>query len=196
MLSSELKKLVIAPARNMILIWSAIMAATLIYVVVVWFLFRGTKSAVDAASDSQLLMVGIGIAGLLSAIASVVLEKIFLSENKIMKQLDQKPDAATALRSQTLGSEVASGEKSALFERLSGTEQRLVGLLPLYQTAMIVIWAMRESIAIWGVVLAILLERFLVVVPFAAVALVLVAIKPPRPAAFLEANRNSAQNFG
>ena len=47
-----------------------------------------------------------------------------------------------------------------------------------------------------GLVLVILMGDFLMVVPFAMVALVLIAIRPPRPASFLEANRNRAQNFG
>ncbi len=196
MLSNELKQLVVAPARTMILIWGAFLAASPIYVAVVWILFRGDKPEVEPPADPMMMMVGVGLVGLLSAIASVILEKVFLSEKRILKNLGQTPSAVTALGSKTQGGSAPSGEKVALFEKLSETEQRLACLLGHYQTSMMMIWAMRESIAVWGVLLAILVGKFLPVIPFAAVALMLVAIKPPRPIAFLEANRNRAQNFG
>ena len=196
MLSNELKELVVLPARNMILIWCAMMAASLIYLVVAWILLADGPGEADGAFDPKLLMAVFGFAGLGSALASVILERVLLSEKTIMQKLGRAPDVATALGNQSLTGRPTDKEKTAIFGNLSGTEQRLACLLAHYQTAMIVTWAMREAIAILGLVLVILLGEFMMVVPFVVVALALIAIKPAKPLSFLEANRNRAQNFG
>ena len=72
-----------------------------------------------------------------------------------------------------------------LFERLPDSEQKLACLVPYYQTGMIIIWAMREAVAILGLVGAIVTSDFMVVVPFGVGALAFLAIKMPRPVAFL-----------
>ena len=196
MLSDELKNLVVQPAWNMIIIWGAFMAATLIYVFVAWIMFRGANPELDASFSPRLVQAVIWFLVLVSAMGSVIIEKVMLSEKEIMKKLGQDPNGVTALTSQSLSGRPVSAEKKAIFENLSGTEQRLICLLSHYRTAMIVVWALRESIAVLGLILVILMGDFLMVVPFAMVALVLIAIRPPRPASFLEANRNRAQNFG
>ena len=78
-----------------------------------------------------------------------------------------------------------AGEGQGIFGNLSDSEKRLACLWPHYQTTTpIVVWAMREAIAVVGLVLAILQQDFRVVIPFAAAALILMLIKLPRPTRF------------
>jgi hypothetical protein len=73
--------------------------------------------------------------------------------------------------------------------KLPAAEQRLLSLWQHYQTTMIVVWAILESIAVVGLVLAIVQHDFWVVIPFASVAVLLMAMKRPRPAEFIEGIR-------
>lgn len=73
---------------------------------------------------------------------------------------------------------------------LPQSERVLLQYLPAYQSALIVLWAMREAIAILGVVLAILTRNFTIALPFAAAALVLVFMARPRAAEFIDGMKN------
>jgi len=69
---------------------------------------------------------------------------------------------------------------------LEPVEQRLVLIFPQYQTAMIAGCALRESIAVLGLVLTVLTGSFVMMVPWAVVAVALITSRPPRPAEFLD----------
>ena len=65
----------------------------------------------------------------------------------------------------------------------------MLELLPAYQTTMVITWAMREAVAVFGVVAAILTRQPAIAVPFAAVAFALLALARPRVVGFLEGRK-------
>jgi len=69
---------------------------------------------------------------------------------------------------------------------LEPVEQRLVMLFPHYRSTLIVSLALRESVAVFGLVLAVVSGEFSAVIPWAVVAVGLVTTQPPRATAFLE----------
>ncbi len=79
-------------------------------------------------------------------------------------------------------------ELESVYEAFSDTEKRLAALGAQYQTAMIVVWTMREAVVVIGLVLAILSSSFTIVLPFAAVAFMGLALKAPRATSFFEKN--------
>ncbi len=69
-------------------------------------------------------------------------------------------------------------------------ESSLLALLKQYTTAKITLWAVAESIAIYGLILTIMLKTTMWLYPFAAVGIVLVAVSPPRAEQFLGEHRS------
>jgi hypothetical protein len=69
---------------------------------------------------------------------------------------------------------------------LEATEQRLVMLVPHFQTTMIVSLALRESLAVFGLILAVLSGEFTAMVPWSIVAVGLLTSQPPRVTEFLD----------
>ncbi len=78
--------------------------------------------------------------------------------------------------------------------RLPESERALLKYLPGYQSALIVLWAMREAVAIFGLMLAILTRNLTIILRFAAAALALVAMAPPRLVEFLEGMKSQRQH--
>ncbi len=60
---------------------------------------------------------------------------------------------------------------------------------------MIVVWAMREGVVVVGLATAIMRSSFTIVLPFAMVALVSLALKAPRPRSFFEKNLDLVRKF-
>lgn len=183
MLSSDLKTVVTPLARVMTIIWGAFISATVIYFFLAWFMFgrEAEPTVADAAAPPSVMGPIFGVVGFLLVVGSIFIERWWFSGRNIMSRLDGSPAYA---RINPQGG--SSGPSREVFERLSPSEQKLVCLVPYFQTGMIVIWAMREAVAVLGLVLVILEKDFMVAVPFTVGAAVLIAIKAPRPVAFLE----------
>ncbi len=185
-LSTEFRKLIAPRARVLNMIWGAILAAPVFYVVVAWVMF-GQAAAGDLDASGlppvgrpNLNLIG-AIALIMLGLGSVYYERKFFGASVLKDKLARDPDWSLAGSQGTIG---GSQDGQGLFENLSDSEKRLACLWPHYQTTMIVIWSIREAIAVVGLVLAILQQDFRVVIPFAVVAVILMLIKLPRPTRF------------
>lgn len=184
MLSSDLKSFLAPLVRVMTIIWAAFMAATVVYVLVAWIMFGQRDQVVSDAEAGLPAPVApiLGVVAFLVILASIFVERWWFSGARIMAKLDA-PAAYDRLRADQANPAPSISREA--FEALPESERKLACLVPYYQTGMIVIWAMRESVAVLGLVGTIILADFTVVVPFAVGALAFLAIKMPRPAAFL-----------
>jgi hypothetical protein len=135
----------------------------------------------DAAAAPSVLRPVFGVVGFLLVVGSIFFERWWFSGRNIMAKLSGAP-AFAQVNPQGGG----KGPSREVFESLSESEQKLVCLVPYFQTGMIVIWAMREAVAILGLVLVILEKDFMVAIPFTLGAALLIVIKAPRPMVFLE----------
>jgi hypothetical protein len=171
----------------MTIIWGAFMAATVIYVFLAWIMFGQAEPTIADAEASLPAPVApiLGVLAFLVILASIFVERWWFSGARILAQLARPAafDRLASARGSAAGA--ATGPDRAAFERLGEGERKLACLVPYYQTGMIVLWAMREAVAVFGLVAAIVTGEFAVVVPFALGALAFLAVKMPRPTAFL-----------
>ena len=191
MLSAEFKKLIAPQAKVLNIIWGAIMIAPVLYVAVAWFIF-GQAAVSDPGANglpgigrSNLNLIGV-VMLLILGLGSTYYERKFLGASVLEEKLARDPDWSLAGSKGTPG---VTEDGWGIFDNLSDSEKRLACLWPYYQTTMIVVWALREAIAVMGLVLAILQEDFRVVIPFAAAAMILMLVKLPRPTRFFEGIR-------
>lgn len=176
MLSRDFKALIAPRARALFVIWGAIMLAPLMYVVVAWFLFGQTEGqGMGAETDLPWTQIGMGLLVLLG-IAATYYQRVALGSGRLKAIVEAPPVAP-------------GGKDQDLFEKLPSAEQRLLNLWQHYQTTMIVVWAILEAIAVVGLVLTILQRDFRVIIPFALAAIILMVLKRPRPAEFMEGIR-------
>jgi hypothetical protein len=186
MLSTEFRKLIAPQARVLNIIWGALAFASVFYVGVAWFMFgQAAAGDLDAgglppAGRPNLNLIG-AMALIMLGLGSTYYERKSFGPSVLRGKLARDPDWSLA---GPQGPGGMTGEGRGIFENLSDSEKRLACLWSHYQTTMIVVWAMREAIAVVGLVLAILQRDFRVVIPFAAAALILMLIKLPRPTRF------------
>ncbi|MGD9548519.1 MAG: hypothetical protein AB7V45_13380 [Candidatus Krumholzibacteriia bacterium] len=192
MLSREFIRTVSPKAKVLNIIWGAFLAACVIYVFIAWIMFSQTGRAVETGTEPAELPAFLPLVFAVFAIgalgASLVVERIMLAPTRLKDRIRQVPTAAAVLATNRNPLGQPSAEQVRLFEGLSDEEKRLVGLVEPFQTAHIVIWAMREGIVILGLVLAILQASFTAVLPFAAVGFVALLLKVPRLMPFYERN--------
>lgn len=176
MLSSDFKALIAPRARALFVLWGAIMLAPVMYLVVAWFLY-GQAEGPGAAGKTDLPwnQIGMGLLVLLG-IAATYYQRVALGSKRLEAIVEASPVAP-------------GGKDQDLFSKLPPAEQRLLNLWQHYQTTMIVVWAILETIAVVGLVLTILQRDFLVIIPFALAAVILMVLKRPRPAEFMEGIR-------
>ena len=146
MLSPASQKALQQPTRVLHIIWFAFLASHFVYVLVAFFVSRAPRTPLEE-SLVPWFQIGAVVLAALSIAAAVVYERVMLSEEKLRQRLHTMgaPEEAFATGASTGG--IPEG-----FEGLSETEQRVVALLPYYQTSMIVRWAFLESITIYGLV--------------------------------------------
>lgn len=178
--SSKFRAVIAPQARTLNIIWFAFLAAPFTYTFIGWVVTRDGRPAAETDVPVGLLQAVLLLAATVLTLASYVYPRRALAEARLRGLLagpfPGRPPAGTA--------------------DLEPVEQRLVLLFPHYQTTMIVSFAMRESIAIFGLVLAILTGSFLVMVPWSIVAVGLISSQPPRPAEFLEGAMGLARGVG
>ena len=186
MLSADFKDLIAPRARVLNLIWGAFTFAPVMYAVMAWIMFgqaSHTPNEIAPLAEGPglpLKEIGLGLI-LVLGFSAIFYQKRSFSGDFLAKKMAGDPVWPPA------GSMMASGpgdQGREIFERLSASEKRLAGLWPHYQTTMIVVWALLESIAVLGLILAILQRGFWVMVPFACAAVILNVMKMPRPTRF------------
>lgn len=162
---------VIAPrARTLNIIWFAFLAAPFFYTVFGYLATRGERPPTGTDLPVGLLQVVLLLAATLLTLASYVYPRRELAEARLRAVLGGP----------------FPGQPPAGMADLEPVEQRLVLLFPHYQATTIVSLAMREAIAVFGLVLTIVSGSFLMMVPWSIVAVGLISSRPPRPTAFLE----------
>lgn len=177
MISRELQQAVAPRARTLKLIWGAFLAATIFYAVLITVMFSRPAAGAAAAGpglDPWLPTAALSVLSLLAAAGSFVLPRTLLSPGRLAK-LPMSGAGTTPTAAET-----------AAAPHLAASERELLTLLPAYQTSLILSWAMRESVAVFGVILAILTARPVAIFPFSVVALALLAWERPRVDSFLE----------
>lgn len=188
MLSSGFKELIAPQAKVLNLIWLAFLFATLVYVAIA-FLMAGPGDAgetvsVPPAETGTMPLNGMGLALMVVlGIGATYYQKTALGTATLKKKIPAEPVWPPVGSPMTTG---RPGEPNSTFDALPDSEKRLAGLWPHYQTTLIVVWAMLEAMALVGLVLAIVQGEFLVVIPFAAAAGIMLFLKRPRPAGFFE----------
>lgn len=182
MLSTALKEAIKPRQRLLTTIWGAFLAATFIYVFVSWTVAHnpagGGTNANATPLDRNLVTTVLAVLAMALAAASFVYPRYAFSTAR----LAQAPRPGAGF----LNAKDPGGVEARAAAHLPESERALLQYLPAYQSTLIVVWAMRESIAVFGVVLAILTREFTVVLPFAGAALVLLALARPRAEAFLD----------
>jgi F0F1-type ATP synthase membrane subunit c/vacuolar-type H+-ATPase subunit K len=182
MLSPALRNLIAPQARVLTIIWFAFLATCPFYGFLAYLIAsavgdaEASTTASTTATDPQILTVALAAVSVVVVAVSFFYQRHAFSESSLKRHL--------------------AGPVATAADPLPADEQRLAGLLPYYQTSLIVVWAMRESVAVFGLVLTILHRDPVTVVPFAVAALVLLAMAPPRVVTFLEGARKLARRTG
>ena len=199
MLSPEFHQTLATKTRILNLIWGAFSVACLFYVAISWIMFEQPGSnaaeAGAAAESDPMLTIIFAVVGMSMLGASIFAERIMLAPAKLAPHVQQAPSAAAVFALSRTGTSAPNSGQLALFAGLTETEKRLAGLSGVYQTALIVIWALREGIVVLGLVLAVMQSSFQAILPFAAVGLVTMLLKVPRPVAFYESQLDHVRKY-
>lgn len=176
MLSPSTQKALQQPIRVLHLIWFAFLSSHLIYGVVAFVVAQSSRPALEPGT-ARLFQIGAVVLALGSAVAAQLYDRFALSEEKLKQRLHTMGAPEEVFSGRSGKSSMAMPEG---FEDLSEREQKVVALLPYYQTSMIVRWAFLESITVYGLVGlfvgALELQYFL---PFPIVAFALLATTRP-----------------
>ena len=189
MVSTEIVRFLAPRARVLNMIWGAFAVAPLIYVLVSWIL---TKNIVEPqpSVDVELFKSLFAALALVCAVGSTFFRRWATSERVLQGKLS---GAAASAGRATVGSIAGPIDAGPEFANLSEVDQSLARGFVHWQTSLIVVWTLREALAIFGLVLVVLLQEFSVVLPFAGASLALVLLQPPRVQAFLEAAESLAR---
>lgn len=177
MFSPELRAAFAPRARALNVLWVAFLAATVFYVALAMFAVGGSElagAAAESPADPWLLATLLAIAAVFAAAGSFVIPRLFLRAG------GGSPPKLTGGRQGPTAAEASAAA------RLPASERVLLDLLPAYQTTLIITWALREAIAVFGVIAAVTMRQPAAAVPFAAVAFALLVLARPRVAGFLE----------
>ena len=161
-------------------IWLGLIVACFVYVAAAYLVIdRPVGDQVDgrgwALLDVIFPVVAVALAG-----GGLLYQRAALSEAALVEQLTR----ATQISASQV---IASGaEEADARPRVQPTaEQRLLDLIPLYQTVKIVTWALLEAICVLGLVMAFLRGTPLTALPYAGVAVVLLVLTRPDLTGFM-----------
>ena len=182
MLSTVLNDAIKPRQRLLTTMWGAFMAATVIYVFVSWMVTRNPTAATAGATatplDRNLVSAVLAVLSVALAAASYVYPRYAFSAGRLVQAPRRGAGLGNARDPGAIEAQAAA--------HLPESERALLKYLPAYQSTLIVVWAMREAIAVLGVILALLTREFTIALPFAGAALVLLAMARPQTAAFLD----------
>jgi len=167
--------------------------------VVAWVMFGKTASGgmfMDdglSSGDSRLTIAA--IVALMMLFASFYTEKMMLSSSRLEDCIKRNPQVSDIFPKGQNGASKNDPALEGVYQNLPESEKRLAALGAQYQTALIVVWALREGVVVVGLVAAIMCESFSAVLPFAAVSMIGLGLKVPRPTSFFEKNLNLVKSF-
>lgn len=136
MLSPDLKNFLSPMVRVMTIIWGAFMAATVIYVFVVWIMFGRNEPTIAGAEEALPVPIApiMGVLAFLVIAASIFVERWWFTGARIMAQLNRPAAYERLVPAQGAGAPGATAADRQAFERLAESEQKLACLVPFYQT--------------------------------------------------------------
>lgn len=143
--------------------------------VAVLFLMMGLGADTDWSSVSTL--IGLGAGGAV-AVAALLYRRRRFSEASLRELLAPEPDIDEMSKDSEYG--VVDEERKAEFAQLSPDELRVVAAFHGLQVPFLVSLGINEVVFLVGFVVAYLIRDFMLVVPFAAAALLLNGIAAPR----------------
>jgi len=164
------------------ILWAALTFSIVIYVVVAWF---ATQQA--PAEGTSLDPVFIGVFGAVSvavAVASFVVPPRLLTDAMITAIV--KGDGLPAGRHRRVPGYGPDGKPGPAIDALSQAERRLYSVVLRSFTPTILRLALHESIAVFGLLLALMSGTFDIALPFAIAAIALNVVAFPRPEPLLE----------
>lgn len=156
-ISPQLAARLDAVSRSMHIVWFALMMSVVTYAFAVFMI---TRQPAEGDTAPVLPPFVFPIAAVALAVTGVMLYRQMTSPDRLRAALQEK-----------------SSERDPTFTE---AELRLIRVPPLVFTASIIRWALFESVAILGLVLAILNRSFEDFVPYGATAIALMAMAPPK----------------
>jgi F0F1-type ATP synthase membrane subunit c/vacuolar-type H+-ATPase subunit K len=169
------------------ILWTAMVVTVLLFVGLAYFI--NAQQQPDVAQP-QLQMVLYGVAGVL-AVMSFFLRRRFLSSHRNLSISTLEK----AMRGLVGDGQAEDAEVPAQVRRMQAIDAKVGALSGRYFTAMILSLAMHESIALCGMILAMIERRFEAMIPFAIAAIVLDLLIYPRLDKYVEASMVSAPPF-
>jgi hypothetical protein len=166
MSSPELDAVLRAQRFTLTALWLALFASIGIYVAVAFIVTGGAEPTDETPQE---VVVILGIVALTAAIASELLPRRLLSDDALR----------THMRAKGEGTNDANA-------KLSEREQRIASVSALYMAPWLVGVALAETVAIVGLVLALVTMDTNLMFPFVGVAAVLMLFKRPDIEAFVE----------
>ena len=173
------------------ILWSAMVMTVLFFVLIAYVMSRQYQPG-SAPVQAELRMVFYAIA-IIAPIAAYFLRRRMLSSERLQPAMRLKVD----LRAMATDSETGVTDEARLAEmkKLSPLELKAITLSGRYFTAMLLSLALHEVVALCGMMLSILEQRFEAILPFAAVAIVLDLLIYPRLDKFIEQNAVPTPRF-
>jgi len=159
--------------RVLNIIWAAFLSACGIYALLGNYVLAGGRTGGEALATPVPLHLILGVLAITEVFVVFIAPRFLLSEERLKAALRKGPTAP-------------------LPDTVDPADSRMVSLVVLtqnYQTAKIIVWAVAESIAIYGLILTIMLRTTTWLYPFVLVSVVLLVLIPPRLSQFLEDHR-------
>lgn len=182
MLSPELKQFVAPLARVLNVIWLAFLLTPLVYLVLAWILAGNRPEPSTTNPETQnLILIGVIVVSVLAIVASFYYRQWALSPQRMGAKLN--PSTPPNLAPEHLN------RWSGLLEK----DRHLGQAVAYYQTVLIVVYALREAVAVFGLILVVMFGDFVTVIPFSLVAFCLILIQRPQISDFLEGLQQEAR---
>ena len=185
MLSNPLRAFLGTNVKIMIVIWIAFQVAAAVYYLVVRLVGAGWTE-MDRA-ETGIAPVFYAVAAV-TALVSILYQRWAFTDARLGASLDRD-----ALSDSPRGA-VLQGRPG--FADLDETDRRLVNVFAYVQTSYVVVWAMQEAVAIYGLVMAFVIRDTSNVVLFNLAALALLISTRPAPAPLLERAAMLARHGG
>jgi F0F1-type ATP synthase membrane subunit c/vacuolar-type H+-ATPase subunit K len=187
----SLNKILRPRTLTMRILWSAMVMTILFFVLVSYFITSQHQSE-PVPIQNELRMVFYAIA-VIAPIAAYFLRRRMLSSERLQPAMRLNVD----LRAMATDSETGVTDEARLADlnKLNPLELKAITLSGRYFTAMLLSLALHEVVALCGMMLSMLEQRFEAILPFAAVAIVLDLLIYPRLDKFIEQNAVPAPRF-
>ncbi len=157
------------------MLWGLLTASIFLYGLVAYLLAQRSAGPTDVPEAFQLALAGVAV---LTGLGSLAVPRIFLSDDRIREAMRKEPDPEVLSRHSAPGT--SSDERLRQIQSLSSTDRKLLQLPGLFFTPFILRLVINESIAIYGLVLALMSHSFEPMIPFAVAAIALNLTCMPR----------------